>query len=111
LQKSKGVNSVLEYLRKESPYKLENLAQRWKALKESLLVQECIMTLRKISCALNIEKELTGVNDLEDKDHLSSGFITHCEGDYLELFSFSPLDFKQIYLIHADDIAANPGID
>lgn len=111
LQREKGMNSVLDYVRKESPYKLANLGEKWKALKESRLVQECIMTLRKISCALNLEKDRSGRNDLEDKDALSAGFILNSEGDYLELLSFSALDFKQIYFIHADDIASDPGID
>lgn len=81
-------------------YKISNLGEAYKKLKGSELVKEMVMTLRNLNNSLMLEKDRVKapMHGLEDKDKLSPDFIINCDGDFLELFSFSTLDFKQIYL-------------
>ena len=57
------------------------------------------MVARNIKNALMLEKERSASqkHNLEDKDQLSNNFIVKADGDFLKLFNFSCLDFKQLY--------------
>lgn len=84
-----------------SVYKPEDLSAKYTALKQAGFIRELIMTTKNIRTALKLEKKRskTDRNCLKEKDHLSSKFITNSDGDSLNLFSFSSLDFKQLYYI------------
>lgn len=91
---------LMEYLASmNAAYKIQGLGEKYKNLKDCRVVQEMVMTARRLKNALTVEKERSRSekNDLEDKDHLSNNFITKAEGDFLPLFPFSCLDFKQLY--------------
>jgi hypothetical protein len=83
----------------ESQYKTANLGEKFRALKECVLVKEMIMMARNIKTALMIEKERAKVatHNLEDKNNLMDDFIVNCDGDFLKLFNFTSLDFKQMF--------------
>jgi hypothetical protein len=57
------------------------------------------MTTRNLKNALMMEKQRSkqSKHNLEEKDHLNSSFITKSDGDFLILFNFTTLDFKQMY--------------
>lgn len=80
-------------------YKINKLGETYTNLKNSNFIKEFIMTTRNIKNALMLEKERTNsqVHDLENKETLSANFINKADGDFLNLFSFSSLDFKQLY--------------
>lgn len=79
-------------------YKITNLAENYKSLKNCNTIKNMIMTARNLSQSLKLEKDRTRskTNNLENKENLSSNFILESEGDSLILFGFSSLDFKYI---------------
>lgn len=81
-------------------YKISNLGESYKNLKSSGFVKEMVMTTRNIKNSLMLEKERTKAEHhcLEVKENLTPDFIVQSDGDFLELFSFSTFDFKQLYL-------------
>ena len=83
----------------EFKYKVAKLGETYTSLKNSSVIKEMIMTARNLKNALMLEKTRTGskTHDLEDKDHLQKGFIVKADGDFLILFNFTSLDFKQMY--------------
>jgi hypothetical protein len=91
---------IQEYLSNlDFKYKLNRLGEFWLKLKDSPVVKEIIMSARNFKNALMMEKQRAGTqkHDLEDKDHLSSSFIMKSDGDFMILFNFTSLDFKQLY--------------
>lgn len=83
----------------QSKYKLEGLTQRYKDFKDSKIVKELILLARNLQNTVQIEKERTKAktHNLEIKTDLSDGFIINSTGDFLPLFGFSCLDFKQLF--------------
>lgn len=91
---------IHEYLSNiDFKYKIIHLGESYNKLKDCNMIKDIIMTARNFKNSLMLEKERSGSqkHDLEDKDKLSANFITNADGDFLTLFSFSSLDFKQIY--------------
>jgi hypothetical protein len=89
-----------EFLKKmDSKYKLQGLGEKYTKLKSSFVIKEMIMIARSLKNVVMAEKERTksSVHNLEKKDSLSAEFILNCCGDYLKLFNFTSLDFKQIW--------------
>jgi len=80
--------------------KVEGLQEKWKGLKECGTIQNYILIARNIKGLLLTEKSRTKseMHNLEDKTKLSLDFIKNSDGDYLKIFEFSSLDFKQITL-------------
>lgn len=98
---NKNPNKMAEYLENLSfEYKADNLFEKYNKLKDSLVVKECILTARIIKNALMMEKDRNKneTHDLENDKKLSSNFILNIDGDFLKLFNFSTLDFKQMFL-------------
>jgi hypothetical protein len=71
----------------------------YKNLKENQHTKEFIMTARRFKNLLVDEKNRSKSehHDLEKKEALKSSFITKADGDFLKLFEFTSLDFKQMY--------------
>lgn len=95
-------DKILTYmLGLECKYQIGDLAEKYKAIKESYVIQEIIMIAKNIKTALMLEKDRakTTTHDLEDKKKLSDNFIINSDGDYLPLFNFTNLDFKQLWLL------------
>lgn len=98
------MNKVMENL--GIKYNVEELGETYKNLKDSELVKSVIMTYRQLKEALAAEIErqkiktelLDKEHDLADKTKLSAGFIKKSLGDVLHLFSFSSLNFKELYM-------------
>jgi len=82
-----------------SKYKIQGLGDKYSKLKNSQIIKEMIMTARNLKNVLIAEKESTKskLHDLEDKNALKANFILNCSGDYLTLFNFTSLDFKQVW--------------
>lgn len=87
-------------------YDVDQLGETYKDMKSGELVNSIIMTLRLIKESLGAEAERCKIklelmethHNLADKNNLSAGFIKHSLGDVLQLFSFSSLNFKELYL-------------
>lgn len=87
-------------------YNVDELGETYKNLKDSELVKSIIMTYRQLKEALAAEIErqkiktelLDKEHDLSDKTKLRAGFIKKSLGDVLHLFSFSSLNFKELYM-------------
>lgn len=98
------MNKVMENL--GIKYNVDELGETYKNLKDSELVKSVIMTYRQLKEALAAEVErqkikaelLDTEHDLHDKTKLKAGFIKKSLGDVLHLFSFSSLNFKELYL-------------
>lgn len=91
---------MIEFLNNvDSKYKITGLGDRYTKLKESAVIKEMIVTARNLKNAVMLEKERTKseLHNLESRDSLSEDFILHSDGDYLTLFNFTSLDFKQIF--------------
>jgi hypothetical protein len=101
LQKLNSDPSKLEeYVRfLKYPYKVHNLAEMYKELKENQVSKELIMAARRFKNLLTDEKNRSKLDthDLEKKESLRNGFITNADGDFLKIFEFTSLDFKQLY--------------
>lgn len=80
-------------------YKVANLGEKYRRLKDCRVVQEMIMTARNMRSLLSDEQERrkTQIHDLEERDNLSNQFITKADGDFLTFLPFTCLDFKQVY--------------
>lgn len=80
--------------------KIDGLHEKWKGLKECSAIQNYILIARNIKTLLSTEKTRAkaDAHNLEDKTKLSLNFIRNSDGDYLRIFEFSSLDFKQITL-------------
>jgi hypothetical protein len=80
--------------------KIDGLHEKWKGLKDCSTIQNYILIARNIKGLLIAEKSRSksAINNLEDKSKLSLDFIRNSDGDYLRLFEFSSLNFKQILL-------------
>jgi|ERR1700678_2335089 len=80
-------------------HKLSKLGEYYGKLKDCSLVNELIMVARNLKNVLLLEKtqSKSSTHNLEDKDKLSPNFILNSDGDFLILFNFSSLDFKQLY--------------
>jgi hypothetical protein len=83
----------------QSKYKVAGLGERYKEFKESKIIKELILLARNLQTAVQTEKERSKskTHCLEHKSNLTDGFIVNCDGDYLTLFGFSCLDFKQLF--------------
>lgn len=91
---------IQEYLSNiEFRYKITKLGEMYVKLKDSPVIKESIMTARSLKNAVMLEKQRSGttIHDLEEKDNLSSNFIIKSDGDFMILFNFTSLDFKQLY--------------
>ena len=80
-------------------YKSADLGEKYRKLKQCSVVQEIIMIARRLKTALTLEQKRTAAktHNLEDKKILTDGFIMNSDGDYLTLFNFTSLDFKQMF--------------
>ncbi len=86
-----------EYLRNShNKYETKVLIDTYREMKESIYFQNMILTSKNLKELLMTEKERrhTKTHDLEE---LSIKFIANSEGDSLQPFEFSTLDFKQMY--------------
>lgn len=98
------MNKIMENL--GIKYNIDELGDTYKNLKDSELVKSMIMTYRQLKEALAAEIErqkiktelLDKEHDLADKSKLKAGFIKKSLGDVLHLFSFSSLNFKELYM-------------
>jgi|NOAtaT_7_FD_contig_111_588017_length_3530_multi_4_in_0_out_0_3 hypothetical protein len=83
-----------------SRYKIPELGSKYSALKEHPVVKEMVMIARNLKSVLVAEQTRTKSpkNDIEDKSSLKDDFILNSDGDYLTLFNFTSLDFKQIWI-------------
>lgn len=98
------MNKVMENL--GIKYNVDELGETYKNIKDSELVKSVIMTYRQLKEALAAEIErqkiktelLDKEHDLADKTKLRAGFIKKSLGDVLHLFSFSSLNFKELYM-------------
>jgi hypothetical protein len=91
---------MVEFLNSvDSKFKIAKLGEKYTRLRESRVIKEMIMIARNIKNALMIEKERTRSphHCLEKREALSDAFIQNCDGDFLTLFNFSNLDFKQLF--------------
>lgn len=87
-------------------YNVEELGETYKNLKDSDFIKSIIMTYRQLKEALAAETERQKIkveqmeteHDLADKTKLRAGFIKKSLGDVLHLFSFSSLNFKELYM-------------
>jgi hypothetical protein len=81
-------------------YKTTQLGPKYTNLRECPPVKEMIMLARNLKNALITEKDRkkSTKHDLEDKSKLSDDFIVNSDGDYLRLFNFTFLDFKQLFI-------------
>lgn len=87
-------------------YDIKELGETYKTLKDSDFIKSVIMTYRQLKEALAAETErqkikvemLETEHDLAVKTKLCANFIKKSLGDVLHLFSFSTLNFKELYL-------------
>lgn len=82
----------------DESYKIAGLGEKFNNLKGCSVVQNCILLTRNIKGAVSLEKERrkASTHDLEVKNSLGDGFIVNSDGDTLELFPFSKLNFKSM---------------
>jgi hypothetical protein len=100
-----------------SKYKVAGLGDKYNKLQNSPVIKEMIMVARNLKNAVMLEQDraklrappkekgkeasapasATGLHNLECKESLSEDFILHSEGDFLTLFNFTTLDFKQMF--------------
>ena len=80
--------------------RIGGLQEKWKELKDCSVVQNFILIARNLKTLLKDEKlrSKSTTHNLEDKKNLSLNFIKNSVGDYLHIFEFSSLDFKQVTL-------------
>lgn len=97
------INSDLEKLQEylmnmDLQYKISKLGESYNNLKDSIFVKEAIMIARNLKNVLMMEKERSGseFHDLENPESLKNNFILKADGDFLKLFNFTNLDFKQL---------------
>lgn len=85
-------------------YKTSKLGESYTQLKESKVITEMVMLARNLQNVLMIEQTRCRVSthNFENKDALSDAFIVNSNGDYLQLFNFAPLNFKQLFTF--DDV-------
>jgi len=87
-------------------YDVEELGETYKNLKDSDFIKSVIMTYRQLKETLAAETERQKIkvelmeteHDLAVKTKLCANFIKKSLGDVLHLFSFSTLNFKELYL-------------
>jgi len=81
-------------------YKTSELKKKYSTLKTCELINEIVMIARSLKQALMLEtsRSHSTKHDLEDRSALSPRFIIRSEGDYLTLFNFTNLDFKQLLI-------------
>ena len=94
-------DKIKEYLEaSNTKAKIDNLQERWRNLKDCSTIQNYILIARNLKTLLHAEKlrSKETTHNLENDTQLSLNFIKHCDGDYLRIFEFSSLDFKQIVL-------------
>lgn len=82
----------------DEAYKIAGLGEKFNNLKGCSVVQNIIMLTRNIKGAVTMEKERrkSPKHDLEDKASLGDGFIVNSDGETLELFPYSKLNFKSM---------------
>jgi hypothetical protein len=82
----------------DESHKIAGLGEKFNNLKSCSIVQNIIFLTRNIKTAVMLEKERrkTPHHDLEVKTSLGDGFIINSDGDTLELFPFSNLNFKSM---------------
>lgn len=92
---------IQEYITNmELKYKISQLGDTYNKLKNSPVIKEFVMIAKNLKNAVMLEKKRSGSqkHDLEDKDMLLPNFILESDGDFMILFNFTALDFKQMFL-------------
>jgi Ca2+-binding EF-hand superfamily protein len=86
-------------------YDIVELGKTYIALKDSVMVQEMLMTAKNIRRLLREEKERSGskLDDLEDPAKLSARFIVKADGFDVQLLNFAKMNFKHLIVSFADD--------
>lgn len=79
-------------------YKITGLKDKYYTLKNCELTKDIVLTLKTLKNLLILEKNRSKIeiHNLENKENLSLDFIINSDGDFLTIFNFSTLDFKQI---------------
>lgn len=85
-------------------YEKKELGATYQALKNCIIVQEMLMTLRNIRRLLNEEKERTNAKEdnLENPQQLSDKFLVRADGSTITIFGFSSFNFKQFFNVNQD---------
>jgi hypothetical protein len=84
----------------KSRYKVTDLAAKWQVMRNCLPIKEMIMIARNLRMSLGVEQERVhaATHNLENRDALSYSFIVNCDGDNLQLFNFTRLNFKLLFI-------------
>lgn len=106
LEKINKNPELLEKYMREIPskYEVSELSKYYLKLKDCLLVQDMVMTLKNLKNLLNMEKERTQnpVDNLTDP--LSDKFITRADGFDVIIFNFTNLNFKAIFNLQNNEM-------
>ena len=84
----------------QSEFDLTDLGPNYKKLKECRTVQELIMSLRILKSLLMDEMKRVGSSQhcLENSSKLSADFIVNADGDFVQMFKFSELSLKYMFI-------------
>jgi hypothetical protein len=98
---NKNPEKLAEYIKLIGmEYKMQDFADKYNKLKENIVVKEIVMIAKNLKNLLKLQQDRDKHphHNLEVREKLSASFIIESDGDYLQIFNFTKLDFKQLYL-------------